>query len=103
MINMKSISRAAFRYGGERVQSGAEFSVKSKRDAKILTATGRAEVAPPPTPPAIEQPKPRRTYKRRDMAAEAAEPQTSAVEAAVEAVAEAAAAAAAPVDPDLAE
>lgn len=79
-MKMKSIARGPFKYGGAVVQPGAEFSVKSERDAKILRVMKRAEdfVAPPPVVRVKAEPKPEaRTtdtkageYKRRDMVAE---------------------------------
>lgn len=84
---MDLIATAAFTYAGQRLSPGDPLRARSPRDARILTAIGRARVAEPVEEPAgaplaaglveatlavelVEAPKPRRQYRRRDMTAE---------------------------------
>jgi hypothetical protein len=67
---MKLIATKAFSYAGARLRVGQEFSAKSKGDARVLQALGRAALAPAATPSAAGVEKPKRTYKRRDLVAE---------------------------------
>ncbi len=72
-MKMKSIARVPFKYGGALVQPHAEFSVKSARDVKVLTAARRAALlTEPAAAPAPAKAPSKRTYKRRDMVAEPA-------------------------------
>lgn len=70
-MKMKSTASRPFKYGGTLVQPQAEFSVKSARDVKVLSLMRRAEIVPDPAPVDAKAPA-KRTYKRRDMTAEAA-------------------------------
>jgi hypothetical protein len=98
---MKMVSLKPHVYAGKRLSVGDEFEVSGRSDARLLTAIGRAIVAPPPAPeppapppvsrplarvfvpkaeaPAVapvvaepdsDEPKPKRTYRRRDLSAE---------------------------------
>lgn len=75
MIKMKSTARGPFKYGGALVHPNTEFSVKSARDAKLLTAMKRAALFSPPVKAEekkVEKAETKRTYKRRDMTSEPA-------------------------------
>lgn len=69
---MKLKALKPLRYGRAIVPAGGEFDA-ARRHARVLLAVGRAEVVR--TRPADEAPraagKPKRTYKRRDLVAEA--------------------------------
>lgn len=70
-MKMKSIARLPFKYAGTLVQPQSEFSVKSARDAKLLTAMHRAALVVEPVAATAKPVPAKRTYKRRDMQAEA--------------------------------
>jgi len=65
------IARRPLRYGGRLFSAGAVF-VATRTDARVLVALQSASLAPPqsPSPADDETPRPRRTYKRRDLTAE---------------------------------
>lgn len=96
-MNIQMIALKAHNNAGRRVGVGVEFSVSSKAEARVLHGTGLADFAPadaederpaqdsqvtladaastierttPADPAAAPAPKPRRTYRRRDMQAE---------------------------------
>lgn len=68
-MKMKSISRLPFKYGGVLVHPNAEFSAKSERDAKMLVAVKRAALLTAKVVAEEPKPAPKRTYKRKDIAA----------------------------------
>lgn len=62
-------------YANRRLEAGEQFTVRNQRQAKLLTALGKAVVyVPPPKPKAETKPepkeRPKRQYRRRDMKAE---------------------------------
>lgn len=74
MIKMKATK--ALKYGTRRLAAGDDFEVKRKRDAKILSGIGKAELAPaaPPAPaPQATPPKPAPAPVADDLAAVRAE------------------------------
>ena len=69
------IAVKAMRYGGQWLVPGDEFEPKSKRDARILLAIGKATDGEAPEAEAMEpladDDKPtKRAYRRKDMRAE---------------------------------
>jgi hypothetical protein len=71
MIQMTA--KKATRYAGKAIAAGEGFSVKSKTHARLLVAIGKAELLAPkavqaeqPVPALLDKPK--RTYKRKDIA-----------------------------------
>jgi hypothetical protein len=74
-MKIQMTAKKALRYAGKAISSGEGFSVKSKSDAKLLQAIGRAMPADVSKPAPISAPEPvaekqKRTYKRKDMVAE---------------------------------
>lgn len=77
---MRMIRLKPGHYAGRRLLAGDEFEVRSRRHARLLEKLGRAVEAPEPfewEPPVVEEPdveveeeKPKRTYRRRDLKAE---------------------------------
>lgn len=70
------IATMAYPYAGRSLQAGDTFEA-SARDADTLKKIGRAKDAPSKryttralTPDAVEEPKTRRQYRRRDLEAE---------------------------------
>ena len=66
------IAVKAMRYAGQWLSPGDEFEPKSKRDARILRAIGKATdgKAPELEDKAEDDKPPKRAYRRKDMKAE---------------------------------
>ena len=73
---MQMKAKKALIYNGRRYQVGQEFEVVSRQDARTLAAIRKAEFVPAPggaaaaPAPAIEAPRLKRKYTRRDLTAE---------------------------------
>lgn len=65
---MEIVAIKAFRYAGAWREVGDRFEA-SERDGRVLCAIGKAEAAAKALPE-VTEPKPKRTYRRRDMQAE---------------------------------
>lgn len=63
---MKLTALKRHRYAGKMYDAGESYEAKDK-DVKVLTAVGFSALSDDPT---LEQPKPKRKYRRRDMQAE---------------------------------
>lgn len=50
-MTVPMIARKAFPYAGRRLSEGDRFQARGKQDARLLSAIGHAEVAPPVTAP----------------------------------------------------
>ena len=64
----KMIARKSFRYAGRSLAAGEEFSA-TDGDARVLSATGHAQVESVVEPTAEIEATPRRRYRRCDMQA----------------------------------
>jgi hypothetical protein len=57
MTKIKMIATARFTYAGVNLRAGETFDATSK-DVRVLRAIKKADVSPPPAPPAIVRAKP---------------------------------------------